>query len=74
MAQRCPQCRATLPAGVEICPTCGTFLKSGLDRASTTRVIFWYSLYILGIAMIPIAIAILLGILCTLIGKWKIPF
>jgi len=70
MAQRCSKCRTMLPSGVRRCPTCGAAVNSELGPRDTTRVIFWYSVYILGIAMIPILVAILIGIVCTLLGKW----
>ncbi len=58
MAQRCPHCHTRLNPGVEHCPVCGAFIKSGLDLGGTIKVVFYYSLYILGIALIPIFIAI----------------
>jgi hypothetical protein len=35
----------------------------------SVRDVFWLSAYILGIAMIPILLAIAIGIACTLFGR-----
>jgi len=68
-----------LPPGLEVCPSCGARLKqsksgiASLEAAGQKpevegRDIFWLSAYILGIALIPILIAIAIGILCIWLG------
>lgn len=59
-----------LAPGTEKCPRCGKRIrrKAGSD-AYTGRDIAWISLYIIGIAMIPIGVIALIAILCLLFVK-----
>jgi hypothetical protein len=57
-----------LTPGLERCPSCGARLKKNTGGMSV-RDVFWLSAYILGIAMIPILLAIAIGIACTLFGR-----
>jgi hypothetical protein len=66
-----------LPPGLEECPACGAKLRKKRGSLSskmdsnqyTGRDIFWFSAYIIGIALIPILIAVGLGILCMLLNR-----
>jgi len=69
MVEWCPKCNAMLSPGLEKCPVCGKRLKKASSSEFTTRDIFWFTLYVLGIAMIPILIAIAIGVICVLTGS-----
>jgi hypothetical protein len=77
MTEWCPKCHAMLPPGLETCPACGAKLRKKAGKLSvnmgsdqyTGRDIFWLSAYIVGIALIPILVAIGLGILCMLLNR-----
>ena len=69
MVEWCPRCHAMLSPGVEKCPACGKRIKKGGDSLFTARDVFWFTLYLLGIAMIPILIAIAIGVICVLVGR-----
>ena len=69
MVEWCPRCHAMLSPGVEKCPSCGKRIKKGGDSLFTARDVFWFTLYLLGIAMIPILIAIAIGVICVLVGR-----
>ena len=69
MVEWCPRCHAMLSPGVEKCPACGKRIKRGSDSMFTARDVFWFTLYLLGIAMIPILIAIAIGVICVLVGR-----
>jgi hypothetical protein len=58
-----------LSPGAEKCPACGKRLKKRGDAEFTARDVFWFTLYLLGIAMIPILIAIAIGVICVLVGR-----
>ncbi len=67
-----------LPPDLENCPSCGARLgKSGAASLDSTegpppiggREIASLSLYIIGIAAIPILLAVVIGILCILVGS-----
>jgi rRNA maturation protein Nop10 len=64
----CPQCNAMLPEGLEECPRCGTSLGTA-DQPNFSRADFFsYSLYAIGIALIPVVIAVIIGIICIKFG------
>lgn len=68
MVEWCPKCHAMLPPGQDRCPACGERLRKTGDTGFSNRDIFWYSLVFLGIALIPILIAIAIGIICVWVG------
>ena len=55
--------------GQEKCPACGARLKKSGQGIFTTGELFWFVLYLLGIAMIPILIVIAIGVVCVLVGR-----
>lgn len=68
-----------LPPGLEVCPSCGARLKkskSGIASLKSSREkpeiggndMFWLSAFIIGIALIPLIIAVLIGIICIWVG------
>lgn len=66
----CPECHAMLPEGTQECPRCGTRLEdeqpeehSDFSRSD----FFWYSTYTIGIVLIPIIIAVVIGLICILL-------
>lgn len=75
MPEWCPKCHAMLPPGLEKCPQCGTKLKSKQKISSSSGIdlsnkdIFWYSVYIIGIGMIPVIATLLLGLLCAHLAR-----
>ncbi len=66
-----------LPPGLEKCPACGAKLgKKQIPKPGRTfgdqitgQDVFWLSAYIIGIALIPLLIAVGLGILCMLLNR-----
>lgn len=66
MPEWCPKCSAMLAPGLETCPVCGTKLGRRTDNQSTGKDILWLSAYIIGIALIPILIALVIGVICIL--------
>jgi hypothetical protein len=70
-----------LPPGLETCPACGARLgKSGgiaqiganlpdPARQYTTKDIFWISAYMIALALVPLAIIILIGLICVWVGN-----
>jgi hypothetical protein len=67
-----------LPRGIDVCPICGARLgKSAQSKELSSdpataidgREIFWLSAYIIGIALIPILIFIVIGFLCILFSR-----
>lgn len=58
-----------LAPGLQSCPVCGTKLGNKLGDQSAGKDIFWLSLYIIGIALIPILIAIGIGVVCVLLNR-----
>jgi len=69
MVAWCPKCNAMLPPDAVRCQACGTSLGKTPGSESTNRDVFWLSVYFIGIAMIPIGIALLIGLICILTGK-----
>lgn len=70
MPQWCPECRAMLPEGMEECPRCGAALPKSewKDEDKIKRsAVFWYSLYTIAIALVPILIGVGIGLLCILL-------
>lgn len=58
-----------LPEGTTVCPRCGARLhpqQNGEEEASRED-IFWYSTYMIGVVLIPILIAVVIGVICVLI-------
>jgi len=64
MPEWCPKCKAMLPPGLQKCPSCGAKLTAIQGNETSNKEIFWLSAYIIGIALIPILIALGIGILC----------
>jgi hypothetical protein len=58
-----------LPADAVKCPVCGANLGKNSGDASTKNIIASYSVYFLGIALIPLAIALLVGLICIITAK-----
>ncbi len=66
----CPECHAMLPEGTQKCPRCGARLDLGEseEQSDFSRSdFFWYSAYTIGIVLIPIIIAVLIGLICILL-------
>ena len=59
-----------LPEGIEECPRCGAALPEsqwGDEDEIKRSAVFWYSLYTIAIALIPILIGVGIGLLCILL-------
>lgn len=73
MPEWCPRCHAMLAPGVEVCPACGARQRpSGAKTAQAQgerQQIFWFSMYILGIALAPILVGLAIGAICLLTGN-----
>ena len=69
MPEWCPECNAMLAPGLESCPICGAKLGKKADDQSAGKEIFWLSVYIVGIALIPILIVIGIGVVCVLTNR-----
>ena len=66
----CPSCNAMLPDGTEECPRCGTKIDGGQSEGEedfSREDLVWYSAYSIGIVIIPIIIAVVIGLICILI-------
>jgi hypothetical protein len=66
----CPNCSAMLPDGTAECPRCGAIIGLGKseDEENFSRGdLAWYSAYTIGIVLIPILIALAIGLICILI-------
>jgi uncharacterized membrane protein YvbJ len=66
----CPNCNAMLSDGTKECPRCGTKIDGGQseDEEDFSREdLAWYSAYTIGIVIIPIIIAVAIGLICILI-------
>ncbi len=66
----CPKCNAMLPDGTQQCPACGAKISNsspgtGIGKDELRSI----GLYIFGIALIPIVLAIILGILCLVLSR-----
>ncbi len=62
----CPKCHAMLPEGTPKCTVCGTKLENDQEGALTRREMLALNLYVIGIALIPVIVVILLGLVCVL--------
>lgn len=69
MVEWCPKCNAMLTPGLEVCPKCGRRLKKGGSQEATTSEIFSYSLVFLLIALVPILVVLVIGIICVFAGR-----
>jgi hypothetical protein len=58
-----------LPADAVKCPVCGANIGKSSGDASTRKNIASYSAFFLGIALIPLAIALLVGLICIITAK-----
>ena len=68
----CPNCHAMLPEGIEECPKCGARLGSPEEEGKIGRSeIFWMSAYSIGIALIPIIIVLIIGLICILLFSFR---
>ncbi|HZD55092.1 MAG TPA: zinc-ribbon domain-containing protein [Anaerolineales bacterium] len=66
----CPNCGAILPDGTAECPRCGAKLERGQSEDEedfSHEDLAWYSAYTIGIVIIPILIALAIGLICILI-------
>lgn len=82
MVEWCPKCHGMLTPGLDTCPVCGARLRSRwpfrrrkktltLDGGAEidTKEIIWLSAYIIGLALIPIIVVVLVAVLCVMIGR-----
>lgn len=69
MVEWCPKCNAMLTPGTERCPSCGARLGKDSNGFMPLRDIFWLSAYIIGIALIPIILAVVIGLACVIFGR-----
>lgn len=70
MVEWCPKCHTMLPPGTKKCPYCGARIRSKPNPDKYTgKDIAWISLYIFGVAMIPIAVIAVISILCLIFVK-----
>lgn len=69
MVTWCPKCNVMLHPDAVRCPACGTLLGKNPSSDSTGRDVFWLSAYFIGIALIPLGIGLLIGLICILTGK-----
>lgn len=69
MADWCPKCRAMLSPGLENCPVCGARLTKATQSEYTKKDILAFSLYFLGIALIPILFIVGIGLICALLNR-----
>jgi predicted amidophosphoribosyltransferase len=66
----CPSCNAMLPDGTRECPRCGAKIEGDQseDKEDFSRAdLAWYSAYTIGIVIIPIVIALAIGLICILV-------
>jgi hypothetical protein len=55
-----------LPEGLKKCPACGEKLPSENSENFSCREILSISLYIFGIVLVPLVIAVTIGLLCLI--------
>ncbi len=69
MVEWCSKCRAMLPPGSNRCPRCRQKIRSSskIETDITPQDILKLSVYVLGIVLIPVVLAIGLGAVCTLV-------
>jgi hypothetical protein len=58
-----------LPPGLEKCPNCGKKLRSKNSDEWTLGDIFSLSATVLGFALIPLVIAVVIGLLCIYLAR-----
>ncbi len=73
MPEWCSICHVMLSPGLEKCPNCGAPVGKPASRQAggefSQRDIFWYSITMLGIVLIPILLVILVGFICASLGR-----
>jgi zinc-ribbon domain len=69
MPEWCPKCHAMLSPGQDKCPACGALLPKSTQSNFTNKDILAFSLYFLGIALIPILLIIGIGMTCALLNR-----
>jgi ribosomal protein L40E len=69
LVEFCPKCNAQLPPGLEKCPNCGHRLRSKGKGEFSLRDIFWMSVSVLGIVLLPVLIVI--GVVWLIISRLK---
>ncbi len=70
MPDWCAHCGAMLPQGLETCPRCGKPIKAAGDESKLdTRSMAATAIYVIGLALIPIAAIVLIGIICVNLGN-----
>ena len=76
MPDWCPNCKGMLPEGLEECPRCGQKLRNKKkdDSLLDGRDIFNITLTVVGIALIPLTIVIVIALLCTFAGNAPLLF
>lgn len=62
----CPKCNAMLAEGQVECPVCGARLGGESGAGAERSAAIWIALYTLGIALVPVILAALIGIACYL--------
>jgi len=70
MAVWCPNCHAMLPEGLEACPRCGESLAAAKPQSEeqiSRSAIVRYSAYMIGIALLVIAVGVVVILLCMLL-------
>ena len=69
MVDWCPKCGAMLTPGTQQCPRCGKRLRKKDGSDYTAQDIFWLSATTLGFLLIPVAIVIIVAVLCLLFSR-----
>lgn len=64
----CPKCGAMLADGTERCPRCDTKLEAsgGGEADLSTKEIWNLTFYILRILLVPVLVALVIGLICYL--------
>ncbi|MEW6717295.1 MAG: hypothetical protein AB1345_07320 [Chloroflexota bacterium] len=69
MPEWCPNCNAMLPEGLETCPRCKSKLGKSKQAGFSISDYFHYSLYAIGIALVPVIIVLIISMVCILTKK-----
>ena len=69
MPEWCPKCHAMLAPGLDKCPACGAHLPKTDPSIFSNKDILAFSLYFLGIALIPVLLIIGIGLTCALLNR-----
>lgn len=69
MVDWCPKCGAMLTPGTQKCPRCGKRLRKKDGSEYTARDIFWLSATALGFVFIPVAIVVVVAVMCLLFSR-----